>query len=60
MSETTHNPGRGSKAISEAQREEDGVPRGPNLVIAYGWIALALLIAIVCAALIVWPFYKAR
>lgn len=38
-------------------REE---PQGPNLMLMYSLIALGLVIAIVFAALIVWPFYKAR
>jgi len=40
------------------QDEEN--PQGPNLVLAYGLVALGLLIAIAFAAFIVWPFYKAR
>jgi hypothetical protein len=40
--------------------EEDAPSRGPNLVVAYSLIALALLAAMAFAALIVWPFYKAR
>ena len=43
-----------------SQDEENRAQRGPNLVIAYGLILLALLLAIVVAVLIVWPFYKAR
>ena len=34
--------------------------KGPNLVVAYGLMVLALLIAIAIAAYIVWPFYKGR
>ena len=60
MSETNHNSGRGSKAITDAERGQGRAPQGPNLAIAYGLMALALLIAIAFAALIVWPFYKAR
>jgi hypothetical protein len=48
------------KSGPQSQDEENRAPQGPNLVIAYGLMALALLIAIVVAVLIVWPFYKAR
>ena len=40
--------------------EEDAKPQGPNLVIVFSIMALALLAAIAAAALIVWPFYKSR
>jgi hypothetical protein len=40
--------------------EDDDHPRGPNLFIAFSIIGLALLIAFALAALIVWPYYKAR
>lgn len=40
--------------------EDDGRPQGPNLVIVFSIMALAFLAAIAAAALIVWPFYKAR
>jgi hypothetical protein len=40
--------------------ENDPPSRGPNLVLAYSLIALALLVAMAAAALIVWPFYKGR
>lgn len=33
-------------------------PSGPSLVLLYGLIALALVLAIGCAALIVLPFYR--
>lgn len=39
---------------------EQEEPEGPSLVLMYTLIALGLLIAIVLAAMIVWPFYKAR
>lgn len=44
---------------SNTDQDEDS-PKGPNLIVAYGLIALGLLIAMVVAALIVWPFFKAR
>ncbi|WP_263356006.1 hypothetical protein [Acidicapsa ligni] len=37
--------------------EEDS---GPNLIILYSLLALALLAAIAFAAMIVWPFYVRR
>ena len=40
--------------------EDDGHPQGPNLVIVFSIMALALLAAIALAALIIWPFYKTR
>lgn len=40
--------------------EGDDKPQGPNLVIVFSIMALAFLAAIAAAALIVWPFYKAR
>jgi hypothetical protein len=52
MSERDRSP-RASKS------DEEG-PQGPNLVLVYSLIALGLLIAFAFAALIVWPFYKAR
>jgi hypothetical protein len=42
------------------REEDDARAQGPNLVIAFSIMALALLAAIAVAALIVWPFYKAR
>jgi hypothetical protein len=33
---------------------------GPNLILLYSLIALALAVAIGLAALIVWPFYMRR
>jgi hypothetical protein len=42
------------------RNEGDDPPQGPNLITAFSIIGLALLAAIVAAALIVWPFYKAR
>jgi hypothetical protein len=39
------------------ERQRD---KGPNLVLAYGLIALGFLIAAGCAALIVLPFYHRR
>lgn len=45
----------------QTQAEEDDAPsKGPNLVLIYSLIALALLAAIGFAALIVLPFYNRR
>ena len=44
----------------ETEIEEDEVDKGPNLFVLYGLLAFAILGAMVCAALIVWPFYKHR
>ena len=60
MNDPAHNSRPDSKLAMDAQGEEDRAPQGPNLIIAYGLMALALLIAIAFAAMIVWPFYKAR
>jgi hypothetical protein len=46
-----------NRITNEEDQEES---RGPNLVLVYSLVALGLLIAIAFAALIVWPFYKAR
>jgi hypothetical protein len=42
---------------SESEEEDDS-PQGPNLVLLYSLIALAILLATACAAMIVWPFYQ--
>jgi hypothetical protein len=49
------NPGRDSNKDSE---DEPG--KGPNLMLIYSLIALALAVAIGFAALIVLPFYHRR
>jgi hypothetical protein len=46
-----------SERPKAADQEE---PKGPNLIVAYGLMVLALLIAFAVALFIVWPFYKAR
>ncbi len=40
--------------------EDDGQPKGPNLVLIYGLLAFALAAAIGLALLIVFPFYHRR
>jgi hypothetical protein len=39
---------------------KEAKPRGPNLVLIYSLMALALLVAIAVAALVVLPFYNRR
>jgi len=53
---------RDGAARPDASRLEEAEPgsRGPNLVLLYSLIALALAAAIGCAMMIVLPFYKSR
>lgn len=37
--------------------QDDKDSSGPNLVLIYSLVALGALLAIACAAMIVWPFY---
>ncbi len=46
--------------LPKVNSEDDAPSQGPNLILAYSLIAFALLVAIAMAALIVWPYYKAR
>jgi hypothetical protein len=46
--------------LERIEKEHEEPPRGPNLVLIYSLMALALLAAIGCAALIVLPFYRRR
>jgi hypothetical protein len=48
------------KIPAESPGEEESRSPGPSLLLAYSLIAIALLVAIAMAALIVWPYYKAR
>ncbi len=48
------------RKISAESPDKVSPSSGPNLVLAYSLIAIALLVAIAVAALIVWPYYKAR
>ena len=50
----------GSSQDKEAPSKEDDPNSGPNLVLMYSLIALALLAAIGFALLIVRPFYLRR
>jgi hypothetical protein len=52
-------PERGAEVGPE---KDDGPEKnsGPNLVLLYSLLAFALLAAMGVAAMIVWPFYKAR
>ncbi len=38
----------------------DEPPQGPNLFLLYALIAFGTLLAMACAAAIVWPFYHRR
>lgn len=44
----------------QTDRDEVDPPQGPNLVVLYSVIALALAVAIALAAWIVLPFYLRR
>jgi len=46
--------------IHDPTEEEDEPSKGPNLVLIYSLIALALVSAIAVALLIVFPFYFRR
>jgi hypothetical protein len=39
------------------QSEEEAEPKGPNLFLLYFFLALAILIAMVFAAMVVYPFH---
>lgn len=45
--------------ISQGSQDEEP-SKGPNLVLLYSLLALALLVAIFCAGMIVLPFYLHR
>jgi hypothetical protein len=49
-----------SKLPANVPDEDLPEPKGPNLFLLYGLLALALIGAMACAAAIVWPFYKHR
>jgi hypothetical protein len=55
-----------SKQKSPAEPGQDNEPLGdhiqpgPNLILIYGLMLFALLIAIGLATLVVWPFYQHR
>ena len=42
------------------EQERESESKGPNLVLLYSLLALALIAAMTFAALVVWPFYKQR
>jgi hypothetical protein len=50
---------REQRVAKENKPEAEGA-QGPNLVLLYGLIALALAVAIGLAVLIVLPFYRRR
>jgi hypothetical protein len=58
MSELHDEQNKPSTGLVKGKRAEEN--SGPNLVLIYSLLALALLAAIVCAAAIVWPFYVRR
>lgn len=47
-----------SSDLTKSEPEEE--PKGPNLILLYSLLALALLVAITFAAMVVWPFYTRR
>ena len=46
--------------MSNLPSENEHQPKGPNLVLLYALLALAILAAMGVAAMIVWPFYLRR
>jgi hypothetical protein len=48
------------KRAAKAGKPDEEDAQGPNLVLLYSLIVLALAVAIGLAALIVWPFYQHR
>jgi len=54
-------PDGGQNGAADPKTETGDEPaQGPNLVLLYSLIALALAVAIGLALLIVWPFYMRR
>jgi len=52
------NPRRGpTRTVEEDDAPE---PKGPNLLVLYALLALAILAAMAFAGMIVWPFYLHR
>lgn len=47
------NPGPAERTPAQ----DNQAPKGPNLVLIYALVALGALLAMACAAMIVWPFY---
>jgi hypothetical protein len=48
------------KPDTAPELEPEQEQKGPNLILLYALLALALLGAIAFAAMIVWPFYLCR
>ncbi|HVU44762.1 MAG TPA: hypothetical protein VHD85_01470 [Terracidiphilus sp.] len=46
--------------LERISKDNEEPSKGPSLTLLYSLIALALLAAIGCAALIVLPFYRSR
>jgi|HubBroStandDraft_1064217.scaffolds.fasta_scaffold240065_2 hypothetical protein len=53
-----NDPGGAQTDLDRAQSHEGEESRGPNLVLLYSLIALALVVAIGLAGLIILPFYR--
>jgi hypothetical protein len=49
-----------SNAIEKSNEVEESEPKGPNIILLYILLALALLAAMGFAAMVVFPFYKHR
>jgi len=49
-----------SNGIEKSNEAAEPEPKGPNIILLYALLALALLGAITFAAMIVFPFYKHR
>ena len=58
MPSNMNDPDRPGADSKDADGDE--AAQGPNLILLYSLIALALAVAIGLAALIVWPFYMRR
>jgi hypothetical protein len=54
MSELDQEPG------SSRESEPEPENKGPNLILLYSLLVLALLVAMAFAAFVVWPFYSRR
>ena len=54
------SPARPDDKNDREQEPSGPNQNGPNLVVMYALIVLALVVAIGFAALIVWPFYQNR
>jgi hypothetical protein len=55
-----NKPKPGPEPSHENEPLGDHIQHGPNLLLVYGLMLLALLVAIGLATLVVWPFYQHR